>query len=312
MLIWWRLRSLMVWFWLGWLAGSGALATPSVVIVSSQSSAAYMETAHALIGELERGGLSRYEVLQVDSSEWSELPVQSPKLFIALGTDAAERLARAGLSTPVLCTLLPRDSFERVLLRYGRKPSAQFSAIYLDQPISRQIELIRIAMPSVRRVGVLWGAGAAQAPAWRAQAQAKGLHLVEAEVSGDDTLFAALRTVLEGTDLLLAVPNPQVYGSHSIQNILLTSFRAKVPMLGFSPAYVRAGAMLALYVAPSQLAMQAARMARAVLQGKALPESAVYSSEFQVSVNEHVARSLGFQLDERDLNRQLRAREVVP
>ncbi len=308
-----RLRVLVVGLWLGCLAGFSAHAATTLVIVSSERSAAYLEAAETLLGELERGGLARNEVLLLTVKEWSALAPLNPKLFVALGMEAASALAKAETRVPVLCTLLPRSSFERVLRTSGRKSSAQFSALYLSQPLKRQLELIRLALPTARRIAVLWGPESqAQAPKLRALVQAAGMELVEASVGPDELVFPSLRSILEGTDLLLAVADPQVYNGNSIQNILLTTFRAKVPMQAFSPAYVRAGALLALHATPNQIGLQAATLARAALQGKMLPATPVYSLDFQVTVNQHVARSLGLTLDGDDLRQQLRRAEGAP
>lgn len=305
-----RLRCLLFSLWLALFAGACAHATVAVVIVSSERSPAYVEAAEALVSELERGGLSRYDMLQLTALEWTTAGPLAPKLFIALGTDAANALAKSELRAPVLSTLLPRSSFERVLRKSGRKSSSQFSALYLDQPLSRQLELIRLALPAARRIGVLWGAESqTQAPALKTLAQASGLDLIEATVGHDELLFSSLKSVLEDADLLLAVADPQLYNSSSIQNILLASFRAKVPLVAFSPAYVRAGALLALHVTPTQIGQQAATIARGVLQGKALSTNPIYSQDFSVAVNEHVARSLGLTLDADALRARLRSRE---
>ena len=291
----------------------GAHAATTVVIVSSERSPAYVEAIDALVRELERNGLSRYDMLQLSSSEWLSAGGISPKLIVTLGTEAAQMLATSEPRTPVLCTLLPRSSFERVLRVSGRKSSAQFSALYLDQPLGRQLDLIRLALPEARRIGVLWGAESQmQANALSALAKARGLELVEASVGRDESVFPSLKKALDESDLLLAMPDPHVYNSSSIQNILLASFRARVPMVAFSPAYVRAGALLAVHVTPTQIGLQAAAIAQDVLQGKPLSATPLYSRDFGVEVNEHVARSLGLTLDAKALNARLHQREVAP
>jgi len=83
-------------------------------------------------------------------------------------------------------------------------------------------------------------------------------------------------------------------------------------MVAFSPAYVRAGALLALYVTPTQIGRQAAAITRGVLQGKALSATPLYSQEYSVAVNEHVARSLGLNLDADALRERLQSREGTP
>ena len=102
------------------------------------------------------------------------------------------------------------------------------------------------------------------------------------------------------------------YNSSSIQNILLASFRAKIPMVAFSPAYVRAGALLALHVTPTQIGVQAGAISWGVLQDKALSATPLYSRDFSVAVNDHVARSLGLSLDGAALRVRLLRRESLP
>lgn len=307
-----RLRSLLLSCWLGCCAVSTVQAA-SVVIVSSESSPAYAQAAQALVSELERSGGSRYDMLLLTATELAGAANLRPKLFVALGAQAAQALAQAALPAPVLCALLPRSSFERVLRSSGRKASSQFSALYLDQPLSRQLGLIQLALPEARRIGVLWGQESqAQASALNALAQARGLSLLQASVEQDEKLFPALKAVLQDADVLLALADPQVFNSSSIQNILLTSFRAKVPLVAFSPAYVQAGALLALHVTPEQIGQQAATLAAAVLQGKALSATPLYSQDFSVAVNEHVARSLGLMLDAAALRTRLLRAEAAP
>jgi ABC-type uncharacterized transport system substrate-binding protein len=138
------------------------------------------------------------------------------------------------------------------------------------------------------------------------------LALQEGGLEGKFDIFPDLQQVLNRSDVLLALADPQIYNSSSIQNILLTAFRLKVPMVAFSPAYVRAGALMALYVTPVQVGVQAAELVRLVLDGKSLPGHAVESNDFEVAVNAHVARVLDVSLDSKTLRLELRRLENLP
>ncbi|WP_210545668.1 ABC transporter substrate-binding protein [Rhodoferax sp. PAMC 29310] len=300
--------------WLSWLLSGSAGAATSLLIVSSERSAAYVETAESLIVELERGGIARNEVHQITVNELTDWGDRSPRLIVTLGFEASLALAMSDIRTPILSALLPRSSFERILRSSSRKVSSQFSAIYLDQPLSRQLELIRQALPSARRLGVLWGPDSqTQAPSLRALTQSAGFQLTESVVAPEEPLFPALKRVLDEADVLLAFADPVVFNGNTVQNILLASFRARVPLVAFSPAYVRAGAVLALYVTPNQIGQQVASLARGVLlQGKSLPIAPIYAQNFTVAVNEHVAHSLGLNITPDGLTGQLRKRELAP
>jgi putative tryptophan/tyrosine transport system substrate-binding protein len=101
-----------------------------------------------------------------------------------------------------------------------------------------------------------------------------------------------MQQIMSRPAVLLAVPDREIFNSHTIQNILLTSYRQRSPVVGFSPAYVRAGALLALYATPSQIGKQAADAIASVLDGGRLPPPS-HSHEYEVGVNLTVARSLG-------------------
>ena len=290
--------------------GSIAHAAISVVIVSSERSPAFVEAAETLVKELERLGVSRFDMLQQTALEFQRDGPASPKVLVALGTLAAQAVAKTNPQFPVLCTLLPRNSFEWVLRETGLKSSEQFSALLLDQPLGRQLELIRIALPAAKNVGVLWGPESkSKEMQIKALAATKLLSVVDGHVTGDGLLFPQLKKVLTEADVVLAVADQQVFNAQTIQNILLSSFRAKVPLVGFSPAYVRAGALISLFTTPEQIGRQSAVFVKDVLLGKGLPGTPVYPIQFSVMVNEHVARSLGLNLDEQVLSARLKSTE---
>ena len=285
---------------------------PLVVLVSSERGAAYQEAATALLTELERGGVAHQEVLQLSPAELAATSRLTPRLFVALGTDASTALVRYQAKAPVLATLLPRASFERLSHAADSQTLSRFSALYLDQPLSRQLDLVRLALPKARRIGVLWGEeSATQEKALESQARARGLTLVGARVGPGEPVFNGLKKIVEEIDLLLALADSRIYNSSTLQNILLTSFRSQVPMLAFSPAYVRAGALLSVYTTPEQIGRQAGLMVLEALQGRELGLSQ-FPREFRVDVNEHVARTLGLNLDARELAERLRRLERGP
>ena len=286
------------------MLASSAHANEVVALVSSERSAAYQEAADAAVAEL-----PRREALQLTAAELPSYRGPAPRLYVALGTEACGQLARMPVTAPVLCSLLPRASFERVLRETGRRAGASFSALYLNQPLGRQLDLVKLALPQARRVGVLWGMDSVSNEAGlEAAAQARGLRVVGVTVRPEEPVFSGLKKILDESDVLLALADPQIYNSNSIQNILLASFRSQVPLLAFSPAYVRAGALMAVHSTPAQIGQQAGMLARGVLTGQPLGPPQ-FPLQFEVSVNEHVARSLGLRLDAAGLAERLRRLE---
>ena len=287
-----------------------AAAEIKLLIVSSERSAAYQEASSALLNEIKTGSqsVSGSQVEQVVVSEWDGSDTLRPRLIVALGTQACSVMAKKKNQIPLLCALLPRTSFESVMRESVRSPSDLFSAIYLNHPFTRQLDLLQLAMPKVRRVGVLWGPESRLRDGEKNLARAihaRGLQLVSVQVEQSEPVFKSLKQLVEKVDVVLAIPEPQIYNSGNIQNIMLTTFRARVPMLAFSPAYVRAGALLSLYSTPGQIGQQAGVMANEALQGRGL-DVPQYPSDFVVGVNDQVAYSLGLSLDATHLSQQLK------
>jgi ABC-type uncharacterized transport system substrate-binding protein len=109
-------------------------------------------------------------------------------------------------------------------------------------------------------------------------------------------LSNALQEILLGrSEVLLALPDAAVYNDSTIRNILLATYRRGIPLIGFSSGYVKAGALCAVFSTPAQIATQAAALILQFANTHALPFPQ-YSHEFEVMVNEQVARSLDLQV----------------
>lgn len=120
--------------------------------------------------------------------------------------------------------------------------------------------------------------------------------VIRENVLREGDLFPALQRVTTDPAVLVATPDNEVFNSYSLQNVLLATYRQRSPVLGFSPAYVRAGAVLGLYVTPAQIGRQAAEMAKAVLAGAPLPQPQT-PRYFEIGTNPQVAHSLGIDLE---------------
>jgi putative ABC transport system substrate-binding protein len=294
------------------VAGSPSLAlAQQVEVLLADSSPAYRELADALIGEL--GPRLTIEVTSLGAAARDPSRRTEAAVTIAVGTRAlASALEHPG-SAPIIATLLPRSAFERLARSPPRADARPLTAVFLDQPFSRQLNLIRLVAPGRNRVGVLTSPES-DASVGVLTTAARGLKFAIANerVASAAQLYSSLARLLTDTDVLLALPDPVVFNSGTIQNILLTTYRAQQPLFGFSHAYVRAGAIAAVYSTPRQLAAQTAEAASRALTGAALSRPS-YPKAFSVAVNATVARSLGLAVeDEAALVMRLQRMEREP
>jgi len=250
----------------------------SVAIVLSENSGAYQE----LGAELKDAVPKRYTTNVVRLGE----NIPSADLFIAVGMKAAEALSQR--DAPTLNVLLPRAGFQQM----KRVTSSSYSAIFMDQPMKRQLALIATLLPNATSIGVLYETPPIELGSLRKLASTMHFDLQEQKVDQHHLIAGALSDLLQVSDVLLVLPDDNVYRSDTIRNILLETYRAQVPMVGLSANYVRAGALCAIYSTPQQIAYQAAEAIEDFANTGRLPVPQ-YTKEFDISVNMQVARSLG-------------------
>ena len=305
-----RLACLCMWLGCGFSHGVHAAQVP-VLLVSAERNAAFTEAAEVFIAELARGGVSRSNVQYLTLAEARTSGTRAGQFVLALGVEAATELARSEMRIPVLSVFVPSQSFELIVRTNPRKAASPFSAIYLNQNFGRQLDLIQLALPQRPRIGVMLGNHSSpQVPLLDEEMRRRSLSLTQTQIDPNEPMFAKLQTLLEASQVLLALPDPQVFNSGTLQNILLSALRAGVPMVSFSPAYVKAGALMAIYSTPTQVGQQAAQLARAVLQGKELPP-AQYPRDFSIDVNASLARSMDLNVDAQTLTERLKRLELT-
>lgn len=223
---------------------------------------------------------------------------------IALGYRAAESVNLVDAPVPTVYAMLPMRQAEGLLAKAGGRRAA----LVLDQPLARQLRLIRLALPEVRRVGALVGPATLERARQAADVAADLGLVFEIELVKDDRELApALNRLLPRVDALLALPDPAVHHSQSVPHILLTTFHARVPVIAYSEAYVLAGALIGLYSSEEQLVSETLQLATGLVQGRRRA-GLHFPARFVVSVNPVVERSLGLRLPSaNELQRRLEA-----
>lgn len=268
-------------------------AGAEIVVVTSERTGAYLETQEALVADL-RPELGRGEVEVLDVTEFDATRLGDARLVVTIGTQAAKTVAARRPSIAVLHTLLPRNAFEGLP---ALPQSGKTSAVFLDQPEQRQLALLAAALPELPRIALLVGPQSEQRILRMVEAaRQRRMQVAVERVNDEKDIYPALERLLQDSPVLIAQPDGRVFNSYTIQNILLTSYRHRTPLIGFSPAYVKAGALLALYSTPAQIGRQAAGAVRSLLAGRGLPPPQG-PQEFEVDSNPVVARALGIALE---------------
>lgn len=274
------------------LLGAGRGETVDVVL--ADDSGIYAEVLGVLKQELAgRASLNVLSAAAVEKGYTSDA-----RLVVTVGVRALQAIRKGGGTTPVIGILIPSAAYGRIVGAGAETPSRAVSAVYLDQPPSRQLNLVRAVASGRHNIGFLVTAESGEAlSAFRAAARGQKLSVLEEQIEQPRDLYSALRRLLSESDAVVALPDSVIYNPATIANILITTYRAQQPLFGFSPAYVKAGAIAAVYSTPRQVALQAAScIQRYFSSGRLGPPE--YPRQFAVSMNPTVARSLGIEVED--------------
>lgn len=271
------------------LLAPSAFALEAAIVLSKRSDA-QAAFATALGREVSSSTSVRLNDAGSTGESINEAAVKRADVVIAVGAEAADAVADRS-TAPILVVLISSPNLRALQQRH---PRAKLGGFVLDQPLARHIRLIRATSAKTARVGVLLGPQSAPMRNALAEAGARqGVTMSFETIEDIDGLLPALERLLETSDAILAVPDPVAYSPSTARPILLTTYRYRKPLFGYSQAYVTAGAIASVYTAPEDAARQVGEWLVAQ-QGAGHIDLPVAEAPryFSVGVNRHVARSL--------------------
>ena len=275
------------------LAATGCAAAADVrVLVVRDDSPVARQAADQLSRDFMRFGWSASEVVIGAERSPANSHREGEQIIVGLGARGLAAAAKLAGTRPLVGALASRAAVEEV----GPLSGDRWSVIVLDQPAERWANLLQLAFPGRTQVGVLVGP--------TAQKSMRNLErrlpdhrqtLVSEPLSGADELVPALERLLPRINVLLALPDPTVHNRNTVQPLLLTTYRAGVPVVGYSESYLQAGCTVALYSTVPQISAQVVESMQQLLEGRA--GSGIQAPRyFTVGVNNAVARSLSLSL----------------
>ncbi|MCU7843383.1 MAG: hypothetical protein KZQ93_06050 [Candidatus Thiodiazotropha sp. (ex Monitilora ramsayi)] len=215
------------------------------------------------------------------------------RLILTYGTRAAVLPKTLADYQSVIHAMLPRQNST---IKQQTNLDHKSVDIYIDQPFSRYFQLISATIPRATRVGILiHESNKSSIDSLTHEAKTLGLTLNIALVKSGN-IGKSLSRLLGEIDVLLAIPDSRIHNSKTISNILTTSYRNKIPVIGFSSAYVKAGAVAGVFTSLDNIAQEAAEAALNVFNSNAIPSQQNAAKYFSISINTEVARSLGIKL----------------
>ena len=259
------------------------LAEQQTTIISSSSS-----NYHKSLVESIQSNLSNTDIkirnLDIDQQETINT---NDNLIISVGNKAAEFLDQNSLSNTQIKVITKIDPDEKL-------PKYNEYHLSMTHSVCQQFALIKLLDTDWSTVSTLLSSpNIGLTKMLEACATQHKLKLKTIVISKYVNIIDALNSSLANSDVLLALPDPSVYNARTVKSILLTTYRHRVPVIGFSESFVRAGALAAIHSSSEQLGKQIAEIIKKHYTDEPINKHFMYPEYFDVVINKDVAKSLG-------------------
>lgn len=214
----------------------------------------------------------------------TELAQRRRNLYVAVGPAALHDVAARRCDCAVISAFTSSQVVRSVLARLPAQRAASFTAVYAEPAPADQLRLVALLYRRPVRIAAIAGPDTSfLKPALQGQVTVQ-------DFAPDDDINRVLSRIAQA-EVLLALPDNGVYNSENIRNILLSTYRHKQAVIGFSADMVKAGALATTYSDVEDVNAQVAEMAAAYVRTGVLPPPQ-FPRYFRTAVNEGVARSL--------------------
>jgi putative tryptophan/tyrosine transport system substrate-binding protein len=211
------------------------------------------------------------------------LAARETRVIVAVGARALQDVQVRKPAAPVLAALVLR----------GKEPDGA-GHVDLDIALPLQLGVMKALLPKCTRAGMIRNPQRCRytAEALAARARKEGYTAEVVDCDGPAHLLKTMAALKGKVDFVLCSPDPDLYNPVTIKPLVLASLESRLPLVGFSPAFVRAGAVAGIYPDYRDVGRQVAELALRAVRGEdRLPDEG--PAKINVAVNQRVARLLG-------------------
>lgn len=215
----------------------------------------------------------------------NELAQRRRMLYVTIGPAALREVAARECDCVVISAFTSSQVVRAIQATLPPARAAAITAVYAEPAPSDQLRLVSRLYRRPVRIAAILGA---DTDFLKPALEAGGVTVLEA--SANDDINRLLNQIAQA-EVLLALPDSAVYNTENFRNILLSTYRHKQGVIGFSGDMVKAGALATTYSEVEDIDAQVADIAAGYVTGGELPPPQ-FPRYFRTVVNEGVARSL--------------------
>lgn len=247
-----------------------------IAVVLSRDVAPYREAVHGFEDVLKESRRS-YKIYEFSTDGVAaargtlieKIRAREPDLILTVGSAATSLISDEIRDLPIVFSMVMPSSGSRSLQEL-REVRPNLTGASMEIPVRTQfIKLIEI-LPSIKRIGVLYNPAVSGPLVEEATAAASslGLELVPLAVTSETGVLEMTKTLAQDVDVLWSVTDSTVFSHQGLRHILLATLRNRIPFVGLSPSFVKAGALLAISTDYRDMGRQAGEQGLRILTGE--------------------------------------------
>lgn len=278
---------------------------PLIAVVRSRNIGPYNQAIDGFEKELNSGGIkpiiSYYDLEGVRGREkmlLDEAKDLNPDLILAVGTEAAILCKDFFKKKPVVFTMV-LDSVQSGITENYNPTRSNLTGVILTIPIDVQFKKLKEIVPGIKTIGMLYDSNTRTERVKDIYnvTERLGLKLVAKPVSSSRDIPSVLNSVVRESDALWAEVDTLIYVPQTAEEIILVTFREKIPFMAFSSPYVKAGALIAFECDYYDIGRQTGEIANSILKGKNPGTiSIAFPRKRNLVINKRTAETIGISI----------------
>jgi ABC-type uncharacterized transport system substrate-binding protein len=213
-------------------------------------------------------------------------------LAIAVGIDAVRSVSAVNGRIPLVATMTFRGDVEALRLQNGNEIRTA-GAVWLDLSVPAVAAGLRSVFPQAAKLGVVHDLSLPHSvEAEQANALPSGVSVKTVPCGSASELISSIRALRGQVEFLICLPDSRLYNKTTVEPLILASIEHKVPLVGFSASFARAGAAVGIYPDFAEVGRQTAMLCERVLAPSAGAHDE-FPRRTSIAVNERVLHLLG-------------------
>lgn len=274
-----------------------------VAVICSDSSVASLRSLKGITQSISKADIPidiielNYKADGADNIR-SRINLIKPDLVISIGSPSTIFIKENFPELPLVFSTVLNPSTSGIIT--GEDAGKNITGASLDIPIDIQFQKFKMVYHNLKTLGVIY---TDQTSGLIEEAQEiapeLGLELIAIRIESDREVPKALDSLCRVVDGIWTIADDSIYTPQATKFMILVSLRNKKPIMGFSPSFVKSGALLGLNYDYKDIGRRAGDLALRYLRGESLAEIPVAApGVIYLHINLKTASQLGIEVDQ--------------